>query len=115
MEARTTGTSARAASDQSPTTAANQKLAHAVFALWIAAFLIKPAGSSWDIAWHFRYPFGTFEPPHLVNMFGSALAAALVVWHTMTGKATERISLLIIQGGFVLFLLSVPLDALNPL
>jgi hypothetical protein len=114
MESRTAGTPARAVGDQSPTSAAaGQRLIHVVFALWIIAFLIKHAGSSWDIAWHFRYPFGTFEPPHLVNMTGSTLAAALIVWHTMTGKATERVSLYIIQGGFVLFLLSALLDVLN--
>jgi hypothetical protein len=114
MESRTAGAPARAVGDQAPTSAAaGQRLVHVVFALWIVAFLIKHAGSSWDIAWHFRYPFGTFEPPHLVNIAGSALAAALIVWHTMTGKATERLSLYIIQGGFVLFLLSALLDVLN--
>jgi hypothetical protein len=114
MESRTAGAHARTMSDESlRSAAAGQRLVHVVFTLWIGAFLLKHAGSSWDIAWHFRYPFGTFEPPHLVNIAGSAFAAALIVWHTMTGKATERLSLLIIQGGFVLFLLSALLDVLN--
>jgi len=114
MESRTAGVPARAVHDQpSASAAAGQRLVHVVFVLWIGAFLIKHIGSSWDIAWHFRYPFGTFEPPHLVNIAGSALAAALIVWQTMTGKATERFSMYMIQGGFVLFLLSALLDVLN--
>ncbi|MBK9941126.1 MAG: hypothetical protein IPP13_05840 [Kouleothrix sp.] len=93
----------------------SQRLIRSVFVLWAIAFVIKHTGSSWDIAWHFRYPFGAFEPPHIVNIFGSAIAAALVVFHTMTGKVTERFGLYIIQGGFALFLVSVLLDVLNHL
>ena len=96
-----------------PAASASPRLIAAVFVAWLIAFGLKHAGSSWDIAWHFRYPFGTFEPPHLVNIFGSAVAAALVVFHTMTGKATERTGLYLIQGGFVLFIISAGLDVLN--
>ncbi|KPV49636.1 hypothetical protein SE17_31505, partial [Kouleothrix aurantiaca] len=86
-----------------------------VFGLWLLAFLLKHGGSAWDVAWHFRYPFGVFEAPHLVNICGSAIAAALIVFHTLTGKATDRFGLMIMQGGFALFLVSVLLDALNHL
>lgn len=96
-----------------PAEPAGQRLIAALFVAWFVAFALKHSGSSWDIAWHFRYPFGTFEPPHLVNIFGSAVAAALVVFHTMTGKATERTGLYLIQGGFVLFIVSAGLDVLN--
>src|SRR5262245_36327178 len=84
-----------------------------VFTLWAVAFLFKHAGSSWDVAWHFRYPFGTFEPPHLVNMVGNALAAALLVFQSATGMATDRRWLSVMQIGFIIFLISIPLDLLN--
>jgi len=91
------------------------RLAVMVFGLWLLAFLLKHSGSAWDVAWHFRYPFAVFEAPHLVNISGSAIAAALIVFHTLTGKATDRAGLMIMQGGFALFLVSVLLDALNHL
>jgi hypothetical protein len=84
-----------------------------IFGVWVFAFLLKHAGSAWDVAWHFRYVFGALEPPHLLNILGSTIAAALVVFHTMTGQATDRTGLYVIQGGFIVFLISVPLDLLN--
>ncbi|HRC78028.1 MAG TPA: hypothetical protein PLO33_20245 [Kouleothrix sp.] len=96
-----------------PAEPASQRLIAGVFIAWLVAFALKHGGSSWDVAWHFRYPFGTFEPPHLVNIAGSALAAALVVFHTMTGKAINRAGLYVIQVGFVLFIISAGLDILN--
>lgn len=90
-----------------------QRLAVGVFGVWLLAFLLKHGGSAWDVAWHFRYPFGVFEPPHLVNIAGSALAAALVVFHTITGKVVDRLGLYLIQGGFAMFVVSVLLDVLN--
>lgn len=92
---------------------ADQRWARLVFVAWIIAFLFKHGGSAWDVAWHFRYPFGTFEPPHLVNIFGSGIAAALIVFHTMTGRFADRLGLPIIQGGFALFLIANLLDVLN--
>ena len=98
-----------------PGVPASTRSALVLFGLWLLAFLLKHAGSAWDVAWHFRYPFGVFEAPHLVNISGSAIAAALIVFHTLTGKCTDRAGLMVMQGGFALFLLSVLLDALNHL
>src|SRR6185503_2084040 len=67
----------------------SQMLIRIIYSLWIVAFLLKHAGSAWDIAWHFRYVFGAFEPPHLVNVVGTALATTLVVFHTITGRAAD--------------------------
>jgi hypothetical protein len=91
----------------------SQMLIRIIYSLWIVAFLLKHAGSAWDIAWHFRYVFGAFEPPHLVNVAGTALATTLVVFHTITGRAADRTGLYVLQGGFIVFLISVPLDLLN--
>src|SRR5436305_649650 len=89
MDYRTAGTAVRALRDrlnqQFSTDASSQLMIRAVFGLWLIAFLLKHTGSSWDIAWHFRYPFGMTEPPHLVNAFGSALAAAVLVFQILTG------------------------------
>lgn len=90
-----------------------QRFTGAIFTLWLAIFLIKHIGSSWDIAWHFRYPFGVFEPPHIINIGGSALAALLIVFHTMTGRVVDRVGLYLMQGGFVFFIISAMFDILN--
>ena len=42
----------------------SQRELRAIFVLWLVAFLLKHAGSAWDVAWHFRYVFGVLEPPH---------------------------------------------------
>jgi hypothetical protein len=91
----------------------SQRTIHVVFVLWLVAFFLKHAGSAWDVAWHFRYVFGALEPPHLVNVVGAALSTLLVVFHTITGRAAERTGLYVIQGGFIVFLIAVPLDLLN--
>jgi hypothetical protein len=93
--------------------ATDQRTIRAVFVLWLVAFLLKHSGSAWDVAWHFRYVFGALEPPHWLNITGSALAAALIVFQTMTGKAVERTGFLILEGAYAVFLISMPLDVLN--
>jgi hypothetical protein len=92
---------------------ADQRVIRTVFVLWLVAFLLKHAGSAWDVSWHFRYVFGALEPPHLVNAAGTTLTIALVIYQTMTGRAVERTGFLILQAAFVVFLISLPLDILN--
>ena len=112
MVARSAAEGSQPDSPRSPADV-DQRWVRLVFTAWLIAFLFKHTGSAWDVAWHFRYPFGTFEPPHLVNIFGSGIAAALIVFHTMTGRVADRLGLPIIQGGFALFLVANLLDVLN--
>jgi hypothetical protein len=91
----------------------NQSAVRAIFTLWLAAFLLKHSGSAWDVSWHFRYVFGALEPPHWLNIFGTALAAVLFWLQINTGKAVERTGFLVMQIAFVVFLVHMPLDVLN--
>jgi hypothetical protein len=91
----------------------SQREVRIIFGLWLVAFLLKHAGSAWDVAWHFRYVFGALEPPHWLNIVGNSLAAVLFWYQITTGKAIERRGFLVMQVAFVVFLVSMPLDVLN--
>jgi len=93
--------------------ATDQSEVRAIFTLWLVAFLLKHSGSAWDVAWHFRYVFGALEPPHWLNIVGTALAAVLLWFQLNTGKAIERTGFLVTQIAFVIFLVHMPLDVLN--
>ncbi len=116
MEQRTVGTVVqdwRARLDQRFSMETSQRTIRVVGVIWILAFLLKHSGAAWDVAWHFRYVFGALEPPHWLDVAGSALAAGLIIYQTITGKAVERAGFYVIQAGFVVFVISMPLDTLN--
>jgi hypothetical protein len=96
-----------------PAAETSQRELRIIFALWLFAFLLKHSGSAWDVAWHFRYVFGMFEPPHRLNIVGDMLVGALFAYQILTGKAVERTGFLTMQVTFAIFLFSVPLDFLN--
>jgi hypothetical protein len=116
MQFRTTRTSVRPPAErlggQLPPDSTQLQL-RVVFMVWLLAFLLKHAGSAWDIAWHFRYVFGALEPPHWLNAAGSALAAVLLWYQMTTGRALDRAGFLVMQIAFVIFVISMPLDVLN--
>src|SRR5262245_58151208 len=87
----------------------------AVFGLWIAAFALKHAGASWDLAWHYRFLRDDLIPPHVVNLSGNALALALIYFQFRTGIAVERRGFMAIMAGFALFVAAIPLDLINHL
>jgi hypothetical protein len=84
-----------------------------VFGLWILAFTLKHTGASWDVAWHFRFLRDDLIPPHIINLSGNALALALLCFQLRTGLALEPRGLLMVIGGFALFIAALPLDLLN--
>lgn len=93
-----------------PTT---QRELRVIYGGWLLAFALKVLGSSWDVSWHFRWLRDDLAPPHLLNSAGTALAIALVVFHTYTGYGVDRTALRWLQWGIGLFLVAVPLDLVN--
>ena len=86
---------------------------HLLYGVWIAAFAFKLIGSSWDVAWHFRYLRDDFAPPHLINTFGFLVAIALLMAQSVNGLGTVRRGLRLLQIGTGCFLLAIPLDLIN--
>ena len=84
-----------------------------MYQLWVLALTAKLVGSTWDMAWHFRWLRDDLAPPHLINSFGTGMVVALVVFHSYTGYGVDRIALRLMQVGVGLFLLAVPLDLIN--
>jgi hypothetical protein len=88
-------------------------LLRAVYGLWVAALALKLFGSSWDVAWHFRWLRDDLAPPHLLNSVGTALVVVLVGYHTWTGYGVDRATLRLMQAGIAVFLLAIPVDLVN--
>lgn len=96
-----------------PTGAADARTLWIVYGLWLTAFAFKHGGAAWDIAWHFRYLRDDLAPPHLINTVGTVLAFGLLVLQSWTGLAVERTGLRLLQAGWLVFLIAIPLDLLN--
>ena len=58
---------------------------------WLVAFLLKMLGSTWDVSWHFRWLRDDLAPPHLLNSVGTAVVIALVVAHSYSGYAVDKL------------------------
>ncbi len=84
-----------------------------VYRTWIVALLLKALGSSWDVAWHFRFNRDDFAPPHDVNLIGDGIAIALVLFHWYTRLGVDRLALRLMMGGAALFVFSAPVDVIN--
>lgn len=84
-----------------------------VYGLWLIALTLKVLGSTWDVAWHFRWLRDDLAPPHLLNTLGTMLVIALVAAHTWTGYGVDRPTLRFMQAGIIVFLGAVPVDILN--
>ncbi len=84
-----------------------------VYGIWLFAFALKLAGSSWDVAWHFRYLREDLAIPHVVNTIGLMVGMAVLAYQTVTGFAVDRWGLRLAQAGVAIFLVAVPLDVLN--
>ncbi|MFC4586831.1 hypothetical protein [Sphaerisporangium corydalis] len=88
-------------------------LLRVLYAGWIAAFVLKVLGASWDVSWHFKWLRDDLAPPHLLNSAGTAIVVALVITHSYTGYGVDRIALRLIQWGTGAFLIAVPIDLIN--
>jgi hypothetical protein len=84
-----------------------------IYTAWLAAFLLKMLGSSWDVSWHFRWLRDDLAPPHLLNSAGTAVVVGLVIVHSYTGYGVDRRALRLMQWGIGAFLVAVPIDILN--
>jgi hypothetical protein len=96
-----------------PLRATSPKAIRVIYGLWLLAFILKLTGSGWDIAWHFHFLRDDMAPPHIINTIGTMLAVGLVMFHTWTGYAVDRLSLRLMQAGVGTFLLAIPLDLIN--
>jgi hypothetical protein len=78
--------------------------------LWIAAFLLKAVGASWDASFHFKYLRETTQSSHIVNSIGLGLACLL--WLYMARKVEFKLTRpLKVSGlGFLIFFMGIPLD-----
>jgi hypothetical protein len=80
---------------------------------WIAAFVLKVFGASWDVSWHFKWLRDDLAPPHLLNSAGTAIVVALAIVHSYTGYGVDRTAQRLIQWGTGAFLIAVPIDLIN--
>jgi hypothetical protein len=84
-----------------------------VYRLWLAALLLKMLGAGWDVSCHSRWLRDDLAPPHLLNSAGTAMAVALVAFHSYTGYGVDRRALHLMQVGMGVFLVAIPLDLIN--
>ncbi|MGW5260821.1 hypothetical protein ACWEQG_07605 [Microbispora sp. NPDC004025] len=80
---------------------------------WLAAFVLKVLGSSWDVSWHFKWLRDDLAPPHLLNTAGTVIAVALTIVHWYTGYGVDRTASRLIVWGTGVFLIAIPLDLIN--
>jgi hypothetical protein len=80
---------------------------------WLAAFVLKVLGASWDVSWHFKWLRDNLAPPHLLNTVGTVIAVALAIVHWYTGYGVDRPASRLIQWGTGIFLIAIPLDVIN--
>ncbi|WP_367134187.1 hypothetical protein [Saccharothrix sp. HUAS TT1] len=88
-------------------------LVTALYKLWLAGLLLKLIGSSWDVAWHFKWLRDELAPPHLINTLGTVIVVGLTLFHTYTGYGADRTSLRLMQVGTGVFLIALPIDLIN--
>ncbi|MFD1145790.1 hypothetical protein [Saccharothrix hoggarensis] len=88
-------------------------LVSAVYRLWLAGLLLKLIGSSWDVAWHFKWLRDELAPPHLINTVGTVIVVGLTLFHTYTGYGVDKHALWFMQAGTGIFLIALPIDLIN--
>ncbi|HEY3683160.1 MAG TPA: hypothetical protein VGL93_08980 [Streptosporangiaceae bacterium] len=84
-----------------------------IYRWWLAACTLKVLGASWDISWHFKWLRDELAPPHLLNTVGTVIAVVLVVIQGYTGMGGDRRTIRLLQWGMGVFLVAMPLDAIN--
>ncbi|GAA4559440.1 hypothetical protein [Planotetraspora kaengkrachanensis] len=80
---------------------------------WLAAFVLKVLGSTWDVSWHFKWLRDDLAPPHMLNTVGTVIAVGLAIVHWYTGYGVDRTASRLIQWGTGIFLIAIPLDLIN--
>ncbi|GAB3652764.1 hypothetical protein GCM10027589_10460 [Actinocorallia lasiicapitis] len=80
---------------------------------WIVAFALKMVGSSWDVAWHFKWLRDDLAIPHLLNTAGSVLAMVLIGLHWFTGFGVDKAAKRLLEIGIAIFMVAIPIDIIN--
>ncbi|MBB5954507.1 hypothetical protein FHS29_001077 [Saccharothrix tamanrassetensis] len=88
-------------------------LVSGLYRLWLLGLLLKLLGSSWDVAWHFKWLRDELAPPHLINTIGTVIVVGLTLFHTYTGYGADRPALRLMQWGTGVFLVALPIDLIN--
>ncbi|MBB5806555.1 hypothetical protein F4560_006323 [Saccharothrix ecbatanensis] len=88
-------------------------LVTALYQLWLVGLLLKLIGSTWDVAWHFKWLRDELAPPHLLNTAGTVIVVGLTLFHTYTGYGADKTSLRLMQAGTGVFLIALPIDLIN--
>ncbi|GAA3881072.1 hypothetical protein GCM10022243_52110 [Saccharothrix violaceirubra] len=88
-------------------------LTSGLYRLWLLGLLLKLIGSSWDVAWHFKWLRDELAPPHMINTVGTVIVVGLTIFHTFTGYGVDRTSLRLMQWGTGIFLVALPIDLIN--
>jgi hypothetical protein len=88
-------------------------LVELLYKLWLIGFALKLIGSSWDVAWHFKWLRDELAPPHMINTVGTVIVVGLTIFHSFTGYGTDRTGLRLMQWGTGIFLVAVPIDLIN--
>lgn len=96
-----------------PGRATPAELAAPLYHLWLLGLLFKLLGSSWDVAWHFKWLRDELAPPHLINTVGTVIVVGLTLFHTYTGYGVDRTALRLVQWGTGVFLVALPIDLIN--
>ncbi|WNV91246.1 hypothetical protein [Umezawaea sp. Da 62-37] len=89
------------------------RLVEPLYRLWLVGLLLKLLGSTWDVAWHFKWLRDDLAPPHLLNTAGTVIVVALTLFHTFTGYGVDRLALRLMQWGTGVFLVALPIDLIN--
>jgi hypothetical protein len=84
-----------------------------LYKLWLLGLLLKLIGSSWDVAWHFKWLRDELAPPHMVNTVGTVIVVGLTLFHTYTGYGVDKTALRLMQWGTGVFLVALPIDLIN--
>jgi len=88
-------------------------LVELLYQLWLVGLLLKLLGSSWDVAWHFKWLRDELAPPHMINTVGTVIVVGLTLFHTFTGYGVDRTGLRLMQWGTGVFLVALPIDLIN--
>ncbi|CAL9666386.1 hypothetical protein SUDANB95_07227 [Actinosynnema sp. ALI-1.44] len=88
-------------------------LAAGLYKLWLWGLLFKLIGSSWDVAWHFKWLRDELAPPHMINTVGTVIVVGLTIFHTYTGYGADKTALRLMQWGTGVFLVALPIDLIN--
>ncbi|GAA1349722.1 hypothetical protein [Saccharothrix algeriensis] len=96
-----------------PGRATPPELVSGLYRLWLLGLLLKLLGSSWDVAWHFKWLRDELAPPHLINTVGTVVVVGLTLFHTYTGYGADRRALRLMQWGTGVFLVALPIDLIN--